>query len=130
MFGSLFRRGPRRGQSIVEFALVLPVLLFLLLMGLDFGRVFLGWVNLNNAARVGANYAALYPDGLEHAAGHNSHQRVPATVADRLRGERLRHPRRNAAHDSRRRPSPEHHPMRSANRPSSESPARFARSRR
>ena len=57
----IFKRGPRRGQSIVEFALVLPVLLFLLLMGLDFGRVFLGWVNLNNAARVGANYAALYP---------------------------------------------------------------------
>ena len=45
----------------MEFALVLPVLLLLLLMGLDFGRVFLGWVNLNNAARVGANYAALYP---------------------------------------------------------------------
>lgn len=27
-------------------------------MGLDFGRVFLGWVNLNNTARIAANYAA------------------------------------------------------------------------
>jgi Flp pilus assembly protein TadG len=48
-----------RGQSVVELALVLPVLLMLLLMGLDFGRVFLGWVDLNNAARVAANYAAM-----------------------------------------------------------------------
>jgi hypothetical protein len=56
-------RGPRsRGQSLVELALVLPVLLLLLLMGLDFGRVFLGWVNLNNAARVAANYASQHPN--------------------------------------------------------------------
>jgi len=47
-----------RGQSLVEFALVLPVLLLLLLGGLDFGRVFLGWVSLNNTARIAANYAA------------------------------------------------------------------------
>lgn len=47
-----------RGQSLVEFALILPVTLFLLMMGLDFGRVFLGWVNLNNTARIAANFAA------------------------------------------------------------------------
>jgi PKD repeat protein len=47
-----------RGQSLVEFALVLPVLMFLLLMTIDFGRVFLGWVTINNAARIAANYAA------------------------------------------------------------------------
>jgi PKD repeat protein len=46
------------GQSLVEFALVLPVLLVIVMMGLDFGRVFLGWVNLNNTARIAANYAA------------------------------------------------------------------------
>ena len=43
---------------MAEFALVLPVLLLILLVGVDFGRVFLGWVTLNNAARVAANYAA------------------------------------------------------------------------
>jgi PKD repeat protein len=46
------------GQSIVEFTLLFPVLLLILMMGLDFGRVFLGWINLNNTARIAANYAA------------------------------------------------------------------------
>jgi hypothetical protein len=41
---------------------VLPVFLAILLVGLDFGRVFLGWVNLNNSARIAANFAAQYPD--------------------------------------------------------------------
>ena len=50
-----------RGQSLVEFALVLPMILLLMLIAIDFGRVFLGWVGLNNAARVAANYAAMHP---------------------------------------------------------------------
>ena len=50
-----------RGQSLVEFALVLPVFLLLLLVAIDMGRVYLGWVTLNNAARIGANYAAENP---------------------------------------------------------------------
>ena len=56
------RREVSRGQALVEFALVLPVLALLLVMAVDFGRVFYGWVALNNAARVGANYAALHAD--------------------------------------------------------------------
>jgi PKD repeat protein len=58
------RRGGElnRGQSLVEFALVLPVLMLILLITIDFGRVFLGWVELNNAARIGANFAANHPD--------------------------------------------------------------------
>jgi PKD repeat protein len=47
-----------RGQSLVEFALVLPVLLFLTLIALDFGRVYLGYINLQNMARIAANFAA------------------------------------------------------------------------
>ena len=47
-----------RGQSIVEFALMLPIFLVLIFGGIDFGRVFLGWINLNNTARIAANYAA------------------------------------------------------------------------
>jgi PKD repeat protein len=45
----------------VEFALVLPVLLLLTLIALDFGRIYLGWVNLQNMARVAANFAANNP---------------------------------------------------------------------
>lgn len=48
----------RRGQALVEFALVLPVLLVLLLMAVDFGRLFTTYVSVNNAAREGAFYAA------------------------------------------------------------------------
>ncbi len=47
-----------RGQSVVEFALVLPVLLLLLLAAIDLGRIYLGWVNVQNMARIAANYAA------------------------------------------------------------------------
>ncbi len=48
---------------MVEFALVLPVLILLMVLAIDFGRVFFGWVALNNAARIGANNVGLHPDG-------------------------------------------------------------------
>lgn len=47
---------------MVEFALVIPVLVLLLLLAVDFGRVFFGWVGLQNVARIAANYAAQYPE--------------------------------------------------------------------
>jgi hypothetical protein len=50
-----------RGQGLVEFAIILPILVLFLLLTIDFGRVFFGWVGLQNAARIGANYAAQYP---------------------------------------------------------------------
>jgi PKD repeat protein len=55
------RRQRRRGQSLVEFAIVLPILLFLTLVALDFGRVYLGWINLQSMSRIGANLAANNP---------------------------------------------------------------------
>ncbi|MCV0402079.1 MAG: pilus assembly protein [Chloroflexi bacterium] len=61
----LRRRSERhvsRGQAMVELAIVLPVLALLLVMAIDFGRVFFGWVSITNAARIGADYAAQYPD--------------------------------------------------------------------
>jgi len=59
-----------RGQSLVEFSLLLPVLLLLVLGGIDFGRVFLGWVSLNNTARIAANYAA--SNAQQMAAGNSA----------------------------------------------------------
>src|SRR5688572_21815127 len=47
-----------RGQGLVEFALILPLLALLMVMALDFGRVFFGWVALENASRVAADFAA------------------------------------------------------------------------
>jgi PKD repeat protein len=43
---------------MVEFALLLPLLLLLVLIAVDFGRVYLGWINLQNMARIGADFAA------------------------------------------------------------------------
>jgi hypothetical protein len=53
------------GQSLVEFAIVIPLLLSVLLMAVDFGRVYLGWVDLTNVARIGANFAASNPDAWQ-----------------------------------------------------------------
>ena len=47
-----------RGQSLAEFALVVPLILFITLIALDFGRVYLGYINLQNMARIAANYAS------------------------------------------------------------------------
>lgn len=50
-----------RGQSLVELALILPVILLIVLVAIDFGRAFSGYVTLTNATRIGANYAASHP---------------------------------------------------------------------
>lgn len=55
------RLGSIRGQSVVEFALVLPVLMLLLLISVDFGRLFFTTIQLTNAAREGVSYAATNP---------------------------------------------------------------------
>ena len=47
---------------MVEFAIILPLLALFLMLALDFGRVFFGWVALNNATRIAANAAAVNPD--------------------------------------------------------------------
>ncbi len=49
-----------KGQALVEFAIVAPVLLLLLLIAVDFGRVFFSYVAVNNSAREGAYYAAAH----------------------------------------------------------------------
>lgn len=52
------RRKPRaRGQALVEFALVLPVLLLLMLALFDFGRAIYAFNTVSNAAREGARLA-------------------------------------------------------------------------
>jgi PKD repeat protein len=61
------RHHRRRGQSLVEFAIVLPILLFLTLVALDFGRVYLGWINLQSMSRIAANLAANNPTAWQGA---------------------------------------------------------------
>lgn len=48
------------GQSIVEFAIVVPILLTLLCGVLDFGWIYANQYKVENAAYAGARYASLY----------------------------------------------------------------------
>lgn len=50
-------RRRERGQSLVEFALILPILMALLLLTIDVGRLFYAYVGVENASREGAAYA-------------------------------------------------------------------------
>jgi Flp pilus assembly protein TadG len=55
--------GRRRcGQSLVEFVVVLPVMLLVLLMAIDFGRLLFSYVQITNAAREGAAYGITHPE--------------------------------------------------------------------
>lgn len=48
----------QRGQSLVEFALILPLFLLMFFAMVDFGRGFYTWLLVTNAAREGARVAA------------------------------------------------------------------------
>lgn len=52
-----FRR--EDGQSMVEFALILPIFLLILCGIIDFGWLFYNQLSLNNACREGARYAVV-----------------------------------------------------------------------
>jgi hypothetical protein len=55
-------RNRARGQSLVEFALILPILLILLLGILDFGRAISAYNSVSNGARSGARVAIVNQD--------------------------------------------------------------------
>jgi Flp pilus assembly protein TadG len=55
------RFGGDAGVALVEFALVAPLLLFLMIGILDVGRAVNAYVTISNAAREGSHYAALHP---------------------------------------------------------------------
>ena len=52
----------RRGQGLVEFAIVLPVLLLILVAAVDVGRLFSAYVTIQNAAKEGAFFGASRPE--------------------------------------------------------------------
>ncbi len=85
-------RDPRRhsrGQSLVEFALVIPLFLVMLFGIIDIGRVI--WANdaLANAAREGARFASVTGSSLITPDEHESrHQDVHPQLRDRCRHER------------------------------------------
>ncbi|MDR3592049.1 MAG: TadE/TadG family type IV pilus assembly protein [Negativicutes bacterium] len=54
-----------RGQSMVEFALVLPVLLLMVVGMIAFGIVIHDYLAMAEAARVGARYAIVHPEATD-----------------------------------------------------------------
>ena len=70
----LHRSGTRRGTAAVEFAIVLPLLAFLVVIAVDWARIFYYAVTVTNCARNGAAYlcdpitAAYSPYGTYTAA--------------------------------------------------------------
>src|SRR5438067_2529386 len=52
-------RGNGDGQALIEYALVVPMLFFLIVGAVDFGGFIYSWVTVANAARAVADYAAL-----------------------------------------------------------------------
>jgi Flp pilus assembly pilin Flp len=57
----------QEGASLVEFALVAPVLLLVLVGILDLGRAVNAYVTVSNAAREGSHYAILHPTAAPSA---------------------------------------------------------------
>lgn len=59
---SPFKRPARRGQALVETALVLPILIMILLLAIDLGRVFFTSIDLRNAAHEATMLGGTKPD--------------------------------------------------------------------
>ena len=56
------RRAPHaRGQALVELAIIAPLLIFIVLGAIDFGRVLFSWIEVMNASREGTAYAIVNP---------------------------------------------------------------------
>lgn len=56
------KNGSWRGQTLVEFALLLPLLILIILFLFDLGRAVYYYSVIHNAAREGARYGIIFPD--------------------------------------------------------------------
>jgi len=73
----------KRGQSVVEFALIATILASLMLAASDFSRMFFMSIAVNNAARAGAQYGS---QSLITAADSGGMQTAATTDASNVTG--------------------------------------------
>lgn len=71
-----------KGQAIVEFALVLPLLLFLIIAMIDFGRIMNAYLITNQASREGVRQAVVGKSDTEiiSAVNHTAASLDPSTI--------------------------------------------------
>lgn len=67
--GLPLRRKKSRGQSLVEFAFVLPVLVLIFASAVDFGRALTAYIAISSAAREGAAFGMLNTANSNNSAG-------------------------------------------------------------
>ncbi len=85
------RKRPRRtngctgpGQSLIELAIAVPIMLLILLGTIDVGRLFFGYIEMTNAVREGAEYAAHRPaetDKIRSSVTRHAEDLPVATIA-------------------------------------------------
>ena len=71
------------GQNIVEFALLLPVLMWILMGIIQFGFIFAIYITLNNAVREGSRWGSIYVFDNSSSASSNDTSRNDGIV-DRI----------------------------------------------
>jgi Flp pilus assembly protein TadG len=60
------RTASNGGQSLIEFALILPLIVLLVVNVVNFGSFLYTWIEVSNAARAGAQYMVLSGASLNH----------------------------------------------------------------
>lgn len=73
-----------QGATAVEFALILPLLLALIIGLIDFGRMGFVQVSVTSASREGARYSSLYSSGLSNVQLLNDFVQTSAPAAARV----------------------------------------------
>jgi Flp pilus assembly protein TadG len=76
-------RRSSKGQSLTEFALILPILLVLLLGIADFARLYNTMITVEAAAREAADYGTLYPWQWDASAPANNRDTTVAAMRQR-----------------------------------------------
>lgn len=71
-----------RGQSLVEFILILPLILLIVVNAVNFGAFFFAWITIANASRAGAQYWALGSAGIGTPASPTSAQVTAVVTTD------------------------------------------------
>lgn len=64
MVGEIQSKQKERGQSMIELALTITILMVLLAGTVDLGRAFFTWLSMRDAAQEGASYGTIKPTDI------------------------------------------------------------------